>query len=232
AAGDSSFARMADRQRAISDIVLRDPDVDGVASLVSVGTVGATSNAGRLYIALKLRKERRSSAAEIMGRLRAAAASVPGVTLLLQAAQEIQLDARVSPTQYRYALQDTDSSELSSWAPRLVQQLQRRPELRDVATDQQTRGRQVSLVVYRDKAALLGVSLQAIDDTLYDAFGQRQISTIFTQLNQYRIVLEVEPRYRESPFNLSSIYVKSASGEQVPLSAIADFETAVAPLSI
>ena len=232
AAGDSSFAMMVDRQRAISDIVLRDPDVAGVEGLVSVGAIGATSNAGRLYIALKPRKERRAGADEIIGRLRKAAATVPGVTLLLRAAQEIQLDDRISPTQYQYALQDTDVPELLSWAPRLAQALRRRPELRDVATDQQFGGRQVSLVVYRDKAALLGVSLQAVDDTLYDAFGQRQISTIFTQLNQYRVVLEVEARFREGPFNLSSIYVKSASGEQVPLSAIADFETTVAPLSI
>jgi multidrug efflux pump len=232
AAGDSSFAVMVDRQRAISDIVLRDPDVVGVEGLVSVGAIGATSNAGRLYIALRPRKERRAGADEIIGRLRKTVATVPGVTLLLRAAQEIQLDDRVSPTQYQYALQDTDISELLSWAPRLVQALRQRPELRDIATDQQSGGRQVSLVVYRDKAALLGVSLQAVDDTLYDAFGQRQISTIFTQLNQYRIVLEVEARFREGPFNLSSIYVKSASGEQVPLSAIADFETVVAPLSI
>ena len=232
AAGDSSFAMMVARQRAISDIVLRDPDVAGVEGLVSVGAIGATSNAGRLYIALKPRKERSAGADEIIGRLRKAAATVPGVILLLRAAQEIQLDDRISPTQYQYALQDTDVPELLNWAPRLAEALRRRPELRDVATDQQTGGRQVSLVVYRDKAALLGVSLQAVDDTLYDAFGQRQISTIFTQLNQYRIVLEVEARFREGPFNLSSIYVKSASGEQVPLSAIADFETAVAPLSI
>jgi len=204
----------------------------GVEGLVSVGAIGATSNAGRLYIALRPRKERRAGADEIIGRLRKTVATVPGVTLLLRAAQEIQLDDRVSPTQYQYALQDTDISELLSWAPRLVQALRQRPELRDIATDQQSGGRQVSLVVYRDKAALLGVSLQAVDDTLYDAFGQRQISTIFTQLNQYRIVLEVEARFREGPFNLSSIYVKSASGEQVPLSAIADFETVVAPLSI
>ncbi len=232
AAGDSSFAMMVDRQRAISDIVLRDPDVAGVEGLVSVGAIGATSNAGRLYIALKPRKERKAGADEIIGRLRKAAATVPGVTLLLRAAQEIQLDDRISPTQYQYALQDTDVPELLSWAPRLAQALRRRPELRDVATDQQFGGRQVSLVVYRDKAALLDVSLQAVDETLYDAFGQRQISTIFTQLNQYRVVLEVEARFREGPFNLSSIYVKSASGEQVPLSAIADFETTVAPLSI
>ncbi len=211
---------------------MRDPDVAGVESLVSVGTIGATSNMGRLYIALKPRKERRAGADEIIGRLREAAASVPGVTLLLQAAQEIQLDDRISPTQYQYALQDADVPELLSWAPTLVQALRRRPELRDVASDQQTGGRQVSLVVYRDKAALLGVSPQAIDDTLYDAFGQRQIGTIFTELNQYRIVLEVGERFREGPFNLSSIYVKSASGEQVPLSTIADFETDRAPLSI
>lgn len=230
AAQDISFSAMLDRQRAISDIVLRDPDVAGVGSLV--GATGSTLNIGRLYIALKPRNARNAGAKEVMQRLREEVALVPGVTLLMQAAQEVQLDNRISRSHYQYVLQDIDVPELATWTPRLMQILRQRPEIRDVSSDQQTRGRKISLVVHRDTAARLDVSPQTIDETLYNAFGQRQISTISTQLNQYRIVLEVEPRFRESPATLSSIYVKSRSGEQVPLSALADFETEVTPLSI
>jgi hydrophobe/amphiphile efflux-1 (HAE1) family protein len=232
AAQDISFSAMLDRQRVISDIVLKDPDVAGVASLVGASAVGSTLNIGRLYIALKSRNERNAGAEKIMGRLREEVALVPGVTLVMQPAQEVQLDNRISRSQYQYVLQDANIAELTGWAPRLVQALRQRSELRDVASEQQTRGRQVSLVIYRDKAAQLDVSPQAIDETLYDAFGQRQISTISTQLNQYRIILEVQARFRDSPSTLSSIHVKSRSGEQVPLSALADFETETAALSI
>jgi len=232
AAQDISFPAMLGRQRAVTDVVLRDPDVVGVESLVSVGSAGSTPNTGRLYIALKPRNTRTAGADEIIGRLRNAVAPVPGVTLFMQAAQEVQLDSRISRTQYQYVLQDIDVPQLTRWAPRLVQALRQRPEIRDVASDQQTGGGRVSLVVYRDKAARLGVSPQAIDDTLYDAFGQRQISTIFTQLNHYRVILEAAPRFRQTPSGLSSIHVQSASGEQVPLSAFADFETGIAPLSV
>jgi multidrug efflux pump subunit AcrB len=164
--------------------------------------------------------------------LRQAVAAVPGVILLMQAAQEVQLDNRVTRAQYQYVLQDTDVPELMRWAPKIEQALRRRPELRDVASDQQEGGSQASLVIYREKAAGLGVLPQEIDATLYDAFGQRPISTIYTQLNYYRVILEVEPRFRDDPSDLNSIYVKSVSGEQVPLSAFARFETKVAPLAI
>ena len=232
AAQDASFTALLDRQRAVSDFLLKDPDVASVGSLVGVGTAGSSANTGRLYIALKPRRERRASTDEVIGRLREAVALVPGVTLFMQAAQEVQLDNRVSRTRHQYVLQGTDIPALSDWAQRLEQALRERPEVRDVANDQQASGRQISLFIYRDKAARLGVSPQAIDEALYNAFGQRQIATIFTEVNNYRIVLEVEPRFREDPTGLSSIYITASSGEQVPLSAFADFTTEIARLSI
>jgi multidrug efflux pump subunit AcrB len=232
AAQDISFSAMVDRQRVISDLVLKDPDVASIGSLVGSSTVGSTLNAGRLYIALKPRNERHAAADEVMARLREKVLLMPGVTLFMQPAQEIQLEGHISRSQYQYVLQDANISELTSWAPRLVEALRQRPELRDVASDQQSHGRQISLLIYRDKAARLNVSQQAIDEILYDAFGQRQISTISTQLNQYRIILEVEPRFRQSSSDLSSIYVNSRSGDQVPLSAFAGSDAETAPLSI
>ena len=232
AAQDISFQALLERQHTVSEIVLRDPDVASVAGFVGVGALNATPNTGRLYIPLKPRRDRTASADEVIARLRQAVALVPGVSLLMQAAQEVQLDNRVTRTQYGYVLQDTDIPELMRWVPKLEQALRRRPELRDVASDQQEGGAQASLVVYREKAAELGVMPEAIDATLYDAFGQRPISTIYTQLNYYRVILEVEARFRDAPSALNSIYVKSVSGEQVPLSAFASLETKVAPLAI
>ena len=232
AAQDISFSAMLDRQRVITDLVLQDSDVASVGSLIGSSTVGSTLNAGRMYIALRPRNERHVSAEEVIARLREKMALVPGVTLFMQAAQEIQLDSNISRSQYQYVLQDTNVPELTTWAPRLLEALRNRRELRDVASDQQSRGSQISLIIYRDKAAQLNVSPRAIDETLYDAFGQRQISTISTQLNQYRIILEVEPRFRQGASNLSSIHVNSSSGDAVPLSAFADLETDTAPLAI
>ena len=143
----------------------------------------------------------------------------------MQAAQDVQIDSRVSRTQYQYTLTDADVVELSEWAPKLLNVLRNRPELTDVASDQQSGGLQVSVDVDREQASRLNVLTQAIDDTLYDAFGQRQVSTIFTQLNQYRVVLEVEPQYQFSPESLNKIYVKSSTGQMVPLSAFAKVKT-------
>ena len=216
-----SFKEMVDRQRVIADIVRRDPDVVSVASFVGAGTVNATVNSGRLYINLKPRDRRRSSAGEIMDRLRAATESVEGISLFMQAAQDVQIDSRISRTQYQYTLTDADVGELSEWAPKLLNVLRNKPELADVASDQQSGGLQVSVEVDREQAARLNVLTQAIDDTLYDAFGQRQVSTIFTQLNQYRVVLEVEPQFQIKPEALNRIYVKSSTGQMVPLSVFA-----------
>src|ERR1041385_2965591 len=223
---------MAARQREIAGKVRQDPDVQDVASFVGAGTVNATVNSGRLYINLRPRRERKASAAEIIERLRAATEPVHGSSLFMQAAQDVQIDSRVSRTQYQYTLQDADSAELAEWAPQLLARLRTQPALADVASDQQSGGVQVNVQVDRENASRLNVTPQAIDDTLYDAFGQRQVTTIFTQLNQYRVILEVEPRFQQAPESLSAIYVKSTTGQMVPLSALATLHIETAPLSI
>jgi multidrug efflux pump len=232
AAQSISFKDMVTRQGAIAEIVQRDPDVVSVASFVGAGSVNPTVNSGRLYISLKPRDSRQASADQIIARLRAATDSVQGIALFMQAAQDVQIDSRISRTQYQYTLTDADVVELSEWAPKLLNVLRNRPELVDVASDQQSGGLQVSVEVDREGASRLNVLTQAIDDTLYDAFGQRQVSTIFTQLNQYRVVLEVEPQYQFSPDSLSKIYVKSSTGQMVPLSAFAKARIVTAPLAI
>ncbi len=232
AAQSISFKDMVTRQRAIAEIVQRDPDVVSVASFVGSGSVNPTVNSGRLYINLKPRDSRQAGADEIIARLRAATDSVQGISLFMQAAQDVQIDSRISRTQYQYTLTDADEVELSEWAPKLLNVLRNRPELVDVASDQQSGGLQVSVEVDREGASRLNVLTQAIDDTLYDAFGQRQVSTIFTQLNQYRVVLEVEPQYQFSPDSLNKIYVKSSTGQMVPLSAFAKVKVITAPLAI
>jgi hydrophobe/amphiphile efflux-1 (HAE1) family protein len=232
AAQSISFKAMIARQRDIADIVRRDPDVQSVASFVGAGTVNATVNSGRLYINLKPRSQRRASAAQIIDRLRDATAPVQGIALYMQAAQDVQIDSRVSRTQYQFTLQDADRAELATWATKLLATLRDEPELADVASDQQENGLQVSVNVDREKAARLNVLPQAIDDTLYDAFGQRQVATIFTQLNQYRVVLEVDPQFQQSPASLDKIYVKSTTGLMIPLTAFATVQAGTAPLSI
>ena len=227
-----SFKNIVAKQRAIADIVMRDPDVASVASFVGAGTVNATVNTGRLYINLKPRDKRSASAAEIIDRLREATREVEGISLFMQAVQDVQIESRVSRTQYQYTLQDADEAELGEWSSKLLGKLREVPELTDVASDQQSNGLQISVDVDREKAARLNIFPQAIDDTLYDAFGQRQISTIFTQLTQYRVVLEAEPRFQTTPESLDKIYVKSSTGQMVPLSAFAKIKTTTAPLTI
>jgi multidrug efflux pump subunit AcrB len=227
-----SFKEMVTRQRAIADIVRRDSNVVSVASFVGAGTVNATVNSGRLYINLKPRDSRTASAGQIIDRLRSATDSVEGISLFMQAAQDVQIDSRISRTQYQYTLTDADVDELSEWAPKLLTVLRNKPALSDVASDQQSGGLQVSVDVDREQASRLNVLTQAIDDTLYDAFGQRQVSTIYTQLNQYRVILEVEPQYQFKPESLNRIYVKSSTGQMVPLSAFAKVKTATAPLTV
>src|ERR1035438_5123148 len=211
--------------------ILLHPDDHQEGAMVA-GTVNATVNSGRLYINLKPRDSRTVSAGQIIDRLRAATDSVEGISLFMQAAQDVQIDSRISRTQYQYTLTDADVEELSEWAPKLLTVLRNKPELSDVASDQQSGGLQVTVDVDREQASRLNVLTQAIDDTLYDAFGQRQVSTIYTQLNQYRVILEVEPQYQFKPESLNRIYVKSSTGQMVPLSAFAKVKTATAPLTI
>ncbi|PYM90277.1 MAG: acriflavine resistance protein B [Candidatus Rokuibacteriota bacterium] len=227
-----SFPTMADRQQALARIILKDPDVASLSSFIGVDGTNMTPNSGRLQINLKPREERRSDASEIIRRLQPALAAVDGITLYMQPVQDLTVEDRVSRTQFQYSLEDADARELAEWAPRLIERLRTLPELRDVASDQLVGGLQVSVVIDRDTASRLGIQPQAIDDTLYDAFGQRQVSTIFTQLNQYHVILEVAPRFQDNPEALKAIYVKSANGTQVPLSAFTHYVTGSAPLSV
>jgi hydrophobe/amphiphile efflux-1 (HAE1) family protein len=232
AAQSISFKAMVERQRAIAEIARRDPDVQRVASFVGAGTVNATVNSGRLYLNLKPRNQRKTDAQQIIRRLSDATATVQGISLFMQAAQDVQIDSRISRTQYQYTLQDADRAELAEWAKKLLAKLGTEPALADVASDQQQNGLQVSVNVDREKASRLNVLPQAIDDTLYDAFGQRQVGTIFTQLNQYRVVLEVDPQFQQTPASLDKIYVKSTTGQMIPLNTFASIQIGTAPLSI
>ena len=231
AAENISFKAMMECVHAVSEIVRQDPDVASVSASVGAGTVNATVNTARLYIVLKPHNQR-ANVEKVIERLRNATRNVEGISLFMQAAQDLQIDARISRTQFQYILQDADAAELADWTPKLVQKLGQLPQLSDVASDQQTNGLQLNVDVDREKASRLNVLTQAIDDTLYDAFGQRQVSIIFTQLNQFRVILEVEPKFRESPDLLDKIYVKSSSGQPVPLSAFASVHVSNAPLSI
>jgi hydrophobe/amphiphile efflux-1 (HAE1) family protein len=227
-----SFHRMVRLQARAAEIALGDPDVAGVDSFVGVGLVNSTPNAGRMTIVLKRRAQRTATAAEIARRLRAAMAAVRGLAVYLQPAPEIQIGMRASRTQYQYILVDANPAELAEWAPRLLERLRATPALQNVASDQQTGGLAADVLVDRDKAGRLGVLFQTIDDTLYDAFGQRQVSTIYTQQNQYHVVLEVAPEFQLDPADLGRLYVPSIHGAQVPLESFATVRLGNAPLAI
>ncbi|HXZ28904.1 MAG TPA: MdtB/MuxB family multidrug efflux RND transporter permease subunit [Terriglobales bacterium] len=228
----ASFAAMSQSQRALAGIILRDPDVASLSSFIGVDGTNTTPNSGRIQINLKPRDQRSASATEIIQRLQPQLAQVPGITLYLQPVQDLTVEDRVSRTQFQYSIEDASAAELGLWAPRLLDKLRTLPQLRDVASDQQNGGLEADLVIDRDTASRLGILPQAIDDTLYDAFGQRQVSTIFTQLNQYHVVLEVDPQFRQDPSSLADIYVKSSTGQAVPLSAFSHFEPANTALAI
>ena len=227
-----SFAAMSERQQALVRVILKDPDVASLSSFIGIDGVNMTPNSGRIQINLKPRDERHANATEIIRRLQPALQSVEGITLYMQPVQDLTVENRVSRTQYQYTLEDADSRELAEWTPRLIARLKELSELRDVASDQQNGGLQAMLDIDRDTASRLGIVPQLIDDTLYDAFGQRQVSTIYTQLNQYHVVLEVLPAFQENPDALKSIYVKSASGAQVPLSSFTRFVPGTTPLAV
>ncbi len=227
-----SFSAMADRQQALAKIILQDPDVESLSSFIGIDGTNATLNSGRMQINLKPHDQRKVSATDIIRRLGPQLEKVEDIRLLMQPVQDITVDDRVSRTQYQYSLEDSDAAELNTWAPQLVDKLQTLPELRDVASDQQTEGLQTTLVIDRDTAARLGITLQTIDNTLYDAFGQRIVSTMFTQLNQYHVVLELEPHFDVSPDSLDDIYVHTATGQEVPISSFTHFQTQSVPLSI
>ena len=227
-----SFTAMAERQQALGRLILTDPDVVSLSSFIGVDGTNMTPNSGRIHINLRPRETRRADASEVIRRLQPTLQTVEGITLYMQPVQDLTVEDRVSRTQYQYSLEDADARELAEWAPRIIDRLKALPELRDVASDQQSGGLLASLQIDRDTASRLGIAPQAIDDTLYDAFGQRQVSTIFTQLNQYRVVLEVAPEFQQDPEALKSIYVKSAAGVQVPLSAFTRLVPGNAPLAV
>ena len=231
AAQDISFTQMKARQQELSALIAKDPDVERVAAFVGTGVVNSTQNTGRFYIVLKPR-DTRVPIGVIMARISETAHQVSGISLYLQPSQDLQIDTRISRTQYQYLLQDADSGVLRTWIPKLIERLRSEPGLADVASDQQDMGLQLEITIDRVAASRLNVPVQAIDDTLYDAFGQRQISVIYTQLNQYRIVMENASAYRNSPEALDKIYVSSSSGKLVPLNALVSIRTKTSPLMI
>ncbi len=259
---DVSFDEMQRRQTEVEAIIRKDADVTGVVSVIGVSPLNATPNAGRLTIALKPRDSRSARVDTIIARLKDAVAGIPGMNVYFQATQDIQISTRVSRAQYQYTLVGTDSAEVLEWADKLTRKLRGYPALREVASEAQEGGPRVNVDVDREQAGRLGVSMQSITDTLDDAFGQRQISTIYGQANQYRVILEAQPRYQQDPRSLSKLYVTGAStstgtaatvantaqgntntnttatpnavtsSNQVPLAAFAHFVNGSAPLSI
>jgi multidrug efflux pump len=232
AAQNISFPAMAERQRALAQIILKDPAVESLSSFIGVDGVNTTLNSGRILINLKPLGQRKVSATEVMRRLQPGLAKVEGITLYMQPVQDLTVEDRVSRTQYQYTLEDANVDELNAWTAKLMDKLRELPQLRDVATDQQTSGAQAMLVIDRVTSSRLGITPQAIDDALYDAFGQRQIATLFTQLNQYHVVLETMPEFQRNPSKLQDIYVRSSAGGAVPLSAFTHFESGAAPLAV
>ena len=232
---DISFSAMEKKQEQLVKIVMADPAVQAVGSFFGGGSGSAVNN-GRMFVSLKPKgfgkNKRNVDAATVVNRLRPKFAQVPGAYLYLQPSTDIRAGGRSAKAQYIYALTDPDVDELNTWAPKLLAKLKQYSQLKDVNTDQQFRGLQENVVIDRDAAARLGIQPNAVDSTLYSAFGQRQISIIYTQQNQYHVILEVDPKFYLDPSSLDKIYVKSNSGNQVPLSTIAHFELANTPLSI
>jgi multidrug efflux pump len=227
-----SFAAMAQRQQELAAVILKDPEVVSLSSFIGVDGTNMTPNNGRIQINLKSRDQRKDSASDVIRRLQPQVAQVNGIALYMQPVQDLTVEDRVSRTQYQYSIEDADPKELSLWAPKLMDRLKTLPQLRDIASDQQDQGLQADLVIDRDTAARFGILPAAIDNTLYDAFGQRQVSTMFTQLNQYHVVLEVDPQFQQNPDALKDIYVKSSTGTQVPLSAFSHLEQTTTPLAV
>ncbi|MEJ2434368.1 MAG: efflux RND transporter permease subunit, partial [Pseudolabrys sp.] len=262
AGSDVSFAEMQRRQHEVEDIIRADPDVTGVVSVLGVSPLNATPNAGRMAITLKPRDKRKDLVGDVIARLQKDVAGIPGMTVYFQAAQDIKISTRASRSQYQYTLVSTSRKEVLNWADKLTAALRRSPVMRDVASEAQEGGPRILVKVDREQAGRLGVSMQSVTDTLNDAFGQRQISTIYGQANQYRVILEAQPRYQKDPSALNRLFVTGSStstgtvatvgntatgttntnttatpnavtgSNQVPLSAFAHFVRTTAPLAI
>ncbi|KAF1044808.1 MAG: Multidrug resistance protein MdtB [Herbaspirillum frisingense] len=228
-----SFGAMGEKQQQLAKVVLQDPAVDSLSSFIGVDGTNATLNSGRMLINLKPHEERDVSASDVIRRLQPRLTQqVPGVTLYMQPVQDLTIEDSVSRTQYQFTLEDADPEILSTWVPKLVERLQREPELADVASNLQDKGLQAYIQIDRDAASRLGITTAAIDNALYNAFGQRLISTIYTQSNQYRVVMEVKPEFQQGPAALDSIYLVTSAGRQVPLSSIATVTERTAPLVV
>jgi hydrophobe/amphiphile efflux-1 (HAE1) family protein len=232
ASQDISFPAMAERQQAVINTVLQDPAVASVGSQIGPGGPTSTLNDGRMFIALKPQSERKASADDVINRLRPKLAELQGITLYMQAAQDITIGGRVSRTQYQYTLADPDPGELNHWSALFLDRLKTVPGIADVASDQQNAGPLLDITINRDIASSYGILPATIDNTLSDAFGQRIVSTMLTQQNQYHVVLEVEPQFQFGPSALNDIYINSSSGQQVPLSTLVTATEKIAPLVV
>ncbi|HEV2416675.1 MAG TPA: efflux RND transporter permease subunit, partial [Terriglobia bacterium] len=228
-----SFDSLTKKQDAFVKIVLNDPAVDAVESFIGGGGPGGSSvNTGRMFIALKPRSERDANADQVIARIRPEAAKIAGATLFLQAEQDIRVGGRRANSEYQYTLEDQNLDELNHWAPRLETRLESLPGLLDVSSDQQNHGLETAVAIDRDTASRLGITPAMIDNTLYDAFGQREVSTLYTPINEYHTVMEVDPAFQQNPDALKTIFVRSASGAEVPLSAFAHFTSATTTLAV
>jgi multidrug efflux pump len=245
-----SFAAMAQQQQELAKVILKDKDVDSLSSFIGVDGTNTTPNSGRIQINLKPRNQRTDDASAIIRRLQPELAKVDGITLYMQPVQDLTVEDRVSRTQFQYSLEDADAQELAQWIPKLVDKLRAAPELNDIATDQLNGGLKTNITIDRDTASRLGILPQAIDNTLYDAFGQRLVSTIFTQLNQYHVVLEVMPNFAQTPDALNDVYIRpssvtpnsgaptanaataATSGAPVPISAFTHIQSTSTPLAV
>ena len=228
-----SFISMAERQQALAASILKDPDVESLSSFIGVDGTNITLNSGRFLINLKPHDERKTDINKVMQRISQAAATIDGISLYMQPVQDLTIDTTVSRTQYQFALEDANPSELAEWAPQLVEKLSQLPQFSNVSSDIQQRGLSAYLEIDRDTAGRFGITPATIDNALYDSFGQRIVSTIFTNANQYRVILEADPRLQTSLQSLSSIYVPSSTGAgQVPLSAMTRLREGTAPLRI
>jgi multidrug efflux pump len=227
-----SFTSMAERQQKLVDILLQDPAVDNISSFIGVDGTNTTLNSGRIQINLKPLDVRKISATDVIRRLQPNVSNIEGIQLFLQPLQDLTVEDRVSRTQFQYSLEDPDQVELATYTHKMVDALSNEKVVTDVASDLQDQGLGAKLVIDRDTAARLGIAMADVDNTLYDAFGQRQVSTMFTQLNQYHVVMEVGQSFQTDPTTLNNLYVKSGNGAQVPLGMVAHWEQSTAQLAI
>jgi HAE1 family hydrophobic/amphiphilic exporter-1 len=232
AAQDISFAAMVQRQQALVDVLLKDPAIESVSNYIGPGGPTATLNQGRVFIVLKPGNQRDASADQVINRLRPQLAKIQGIALYMQAAQDITIGARLTKTQYQYTLTDADSTELAHWAAIFVEKMKAIPGITDVASDQANSGPMLNVTVNREVASSFGILPSTIDNALDDAYGQRIVSTIFSPLNQYHVVLEVDPRFQYGPQALKDIYLNSSGGQQVPLSTLVNSTIKPAPIVI